>query len=340
MTGPYPTTGPYIIASVSDTVLRLERNPVFHSWSPQARPDGYPDAIVFKFPVPVDEGAKMVAAGTADYLADQIPPAVFPSLRTQYTAQLHLAATSTTFVVMNVRHPPFERQDVRRAVALALDRDHLVALRGGAIAAATTCQLLPPNFRGYQPYCPHTRNPSPAGRWSAPDLDGARQLIAASGTAGMKIVVGPVPPRLTDVGAYLTGLLRDLGYDATQIVVTDGGQVFAAVNAGELQIGAFEYLPDYPSPETFLGSFTCALNDPLTSFCDPALDAKIAQAGDLEATDPAAAAAKWAEIDRAETDLALWAPVLNEGSDFVSARVGNYQFHIAYSMLLDQAWVQ
>jgi hypothetical protein len=32
--------------------------------------------------------------------------------------------------------------------------------------------------------------------------------------------------------------------------------------------------------------------------------------------------------------------MLNEGSDFVSARLGNYQFHPNWGILLDQVWVQ
>jgi hypothetical protein len=39
-------------------------------------------------------------------------------------------------------------------------------------------------------------------------------------------------------------------------------------------------------------------------------------------------------------DLALWAPLLNEGSDFVSARVRNYQYNLSYGVLLDQIWVK
>ena len=39
-------------------------------------------------------------------------------------------------------------------------------------------------------------------------------------------------------------------------------------------------------------------------------------------------------------DAAIWAPLFNEGSDLVSARVGNYQFHLFYGALLDQMGVQ
>ena len=39
-------------------------------------------------------------------------------------------------------------------------------------------------------------------------------------------------------------------------------------------------------------------------------------------------------------DLALWAPLYNAGGDFVSARVGNYQFSPIGWALFDQMWVQ
>jgi len=40
------------------------------------------------------------------------------------------------------------------------------------------------------------------------------------------------------------------------------------------------------------------------------------------------------------TDFAIRAPVVNEGSRFVSGRLGNFQGHTAYFALLDQAWVE
>ncbi|MBA3688840.1 MAG: hypothetical protein H0W81_08435 [Chloroflexi bacterium] len=48
----------------------------------------------------------------------------------------------------------------------------------------------------------------------------------------------------------------------------------------------------------------------------------------------------WAEVDRRVTDLVLWAPAVNYGSDFVSARLRNYQFSVAAGFLADQAWVR
>jgi YVTN family beta-propeller protein len=45
---PLPATGPYMWASVINNQATLVRNPYFHEWSRAARPDGYPDRIVFR----------------------------------------------------------------------------------------------------------------------------------------------------------------------------------------------------------------------------------------------------------------------------------------------------
>jgi ABC-type transport system substrate-binding protein len=48
-TKPLPSTGPYVIQSyVPGRLLTLVRNRYFHIWSEAARPDGYPDEIVYR----------------------------------------------------------------------------------------------------------------------------------------------------------------------------------------------------------------------------------------------------------------------------------------------------
>lgn len=77
----------------------------------------------------------------------------------------------------------------RRAVNYAVDRDRLIRLIGGPQVGQPTCQILPPGMPGYQPYCPYTLNPGPAGAWTAPQLARAEQLISASGTRGARVTV-------------------------------------------------------------------------------------------------------------------------------------------------------
>jgi peptide/nickel transport system substrate-binding protein len=183
--------------------------------------------------------------------------------------------------------------------------------------------------------------PGPGGAWTQPDLVTARKLVAASGTAGAKVVVGPFSPRLTAVAQYVESVLKDLGYDTSLEVAKDGREVFKAIFIDKrVQIGGFEFAPDFPAPDTFLGQFACGREDDPTFACDQTVDAAIKAVEAVEATDPAAANQQWAAVDRMVTDLAFWAPLLNEGSDFVSARLGNYQSNIAVGFLADQAWVK
>ena len=76
-------------------------------------------------------------------------------------------------------------------------------------------------------------------------------------------------------------------------------------------------------------------------FCDRTVDAEIARAQKIQITDPYAAVGAWALIENQLVDLAPWVPLVTPWSDdFVSQRVGNYQYNPALGVLLDQLWVR
>ena len=61
----------------------------------------------------------------------------------------------------------------------------------------------------------------------------------------------------------------------------------------------------------------------------------------MQADDPAAAGALWAEIDRAIVDQAPYLWLVNPiAVEFVSERVGNYQWSLQWASLLNQLWVR
>lgn len=95
------------------------------------------------------------------------------------------------------------------------------------------------------------------------------------------------------------------------------------------------------TPGNFLGLLKCE-GDPLgiINYCDPEFDAAFDHALQLQTTDRAAAITEWTALDHRAVDLSLLAPFVNGGADFVSERVGNYQFSPAYEALFDQMWVQ
>jgi peptide/nickel transport system substrate-binding protein len=342
---PIPATGPYMIASYTPRDVRIVRNPDFHEWSRLARPDGYPDEIVWTNGHSPNDELDMVAAGTTDVMAglpDNRPdPGKLAQIRTQYPAQVHLWVSGATYFHMNTLLPPFADVNVRRAVNLALDRGKLVELRGGSLQAEETCQILLPNRQGYRPYCPYTLDPNPGGTWTAPDVAKARRLVAASGTAGTRVTVSTFE-RLLPLGEHVTAVLNEIGFKATLREVdldTFFSELFDPKKGPKVQAVLINWFPDTTSPGRTI--FTC--NDPnnLSRFCDPAFDAQVKKAQQIDETDAAAAGDAWAKVDRMLVDEAPIAALVNQReADFVSARVGNYQHHPQWDILLDQLWVQ
>jgi peptide/nickel transport system substrate-binding protein len=193
-------------------------------------------------------------------------------------------------------------------------------------------------------------NPDASGTWTAPDLDKARELIKASGTAGAKITVQEFPA-FAAVGRYFTSLLNDLGYRARYRITQDPGQFFGYVldSGNDVQTAGFSFLQAIPSADLFLKSVTCTgfvarnadLNQNPSEFCDPAIDRQVDRARQAQISDPAAAGSLWAAVDRAATDEAPWVALITPGwVDVVSKRLGNYEANPVWGMLLDQVWVR
>ena len=208
---PLPATGPYMMShDHKGEPLTLVRNPYFRQWSFAAQPAGYPDMIRFKQVTGSQAQVDAVTTGRADLVDfawpwDSPQPRLLASLAVRYPAQLHSDFMAVTeYEALNTRIPPFNDVRVRQALNYAVDRRKLVEVAGGPTRAAATCQILPPNFPGWQPYCPYTLDPRPGGTWQAPDLATARRLIAASHTAGSKIRLWiPSGPGTHQIGEYL-----------------------------------------------------------------------------------------------------------------------------------------
>jgi YVTN family beta-propeller protein len=347
---PVAATGPYMIASYTGKLLRLVRNPRFKQWSSAAQPDGYPNTILIRLDSTLDyHGADShiaaVEKGKADIAvdADHASPKVLAALETQHASRLELVPTTATFYfVFNTRTKPFDDVRARRAVNYAVDRNKILALAGGPDRGQITCQVLPPNFGAYQAYCPYTISPSASGAYSGPDLAKALALVAASGTKGAKVAVWGTHRLEPSGGDYLVSVLKQLGYKASYHAVDHISDVLKAESTGSsVQIGGTGWIADFATPSGFfVPALTCGAGSNTGSFCDPAIDRQIARARSLETTSPEAASRLWTQIDREFVDQAAWAPFLNPRNvEFLSERVGDYQFNPQWGTLLDQLWV-
>jgi peptide/nickel transport system substrate-binding protein len=307
---------------------------------------------VMKFGLTVEAEVTQVENGQADWVFDQLPADRLPEISEKYADQTHVnSLTAVWYMALNVRVPPFDNLDARRAVNFAADRNALVKIVGGPKLGVPTCQILPPNFPGYKPYCPYTKNPSDSGKWTAPDMAKAGQLVESSGTRGQKVAVVTTTDEVgKSLGLYFVGLLKQLGYKASLKALAGGVQYPYVQNSkNKVQVAFSSWYQDYPAASDFInvllgcGSFVpnSDASPNIAEFCDKGIQAKIDEALKTGITDPDAANEQWAQIDREITDQAPWVAMFNPKLiDFVSKRVKGYQFNPQWYFLLGQASVQ
>ena len=353
---PPPGTGPYMWAQYApNKQIKLVRNPYFKVWSKDAQPAGNPDVITQKFGLTVEAEVTQVQNDQADWMFDQPPADRLGELSSQkYASRVHVnPLTATYYFALNVNVPPFNNLKARQGLNFATDRAALVKIAGGPKLAVPTCQVLPPNFPGYEPYCPYTKNPGTggSGKWTAPDMAKAQQLIDASGTKGMPVKVN-TDTTDTDkaLGLYFVGLLNKLGYKATlQGLSADIQYPYIQNSKNKVQIAFSDWFQDYPAASDFLvillgcGSIHPNSNSSpnIAQFCDKGIQAKMDHAGQVGITDPEAANKIWAQVDKEVTDQAPWVSMYNpKYIDFLSSRVSGYLFSPQWYFLLAQASVK
>lgn len=345
---PIPATGPYMIAEYRKRkTLRLVRNPSFREWSADAQPRGFPDSISWSWRFGLDTSAQVRAVehGTADVaLGGQplLPKPLLDVIAVRYPGRLHMSTTlGTTYFFLNTRVPPFDDVRVRRAVNSAFDREAFARLLGRAFDP--TCQILPPNLPGYRPTCPYVSG-------GGADLDAARRLVQRSGTAGARVAVW-VPRPIAEQGRYMVSVLDSLGYRA-RLEAIEPDSYFGKVADSRVraQIGYYSWVAGYPSAADFIPpQYSCTAfvpaspeqNTNLSEFCDPSIDAQMARAVALQVQDSAAASVLWQKVEQSLLAHAPVVPAYNRSNmDFVSKRLGNYQYNPQWGLLLDQAWVK
>jgi YVTN family beta-propeller protein len=340
-TNPLPATGPYRVSEFRPEAhtVRLVRNRSFREWSADAQPDGYPDAISLSWRSGTTSSAvRAVERGLADvaFLQTTLRKSELARLATRYPARLHISTqANTAYFFLNTRVPPFDDVEVRRAVNDAFDRDAFVRIVGPAFAP--TCQILPPNLPGYRRTCPYAVG-------AIAGLDEARRHVRRSGTRRAAVKVW-VSSATVDQGRYMVSVLDAIGYRARLQVVraADPNVYFEKVLDRRVgaQVGYWGWAPEFPSAlDMIQPEFGCDASNP-SAFCDPQIDIEIKRAAALQAQDPSAANVRWQRIEREILTRAPVVPTSNRRNvDFVSTRVGNYEYHPQWGVLLDRLWIK
>ena len=346
--GRVPGTGPYTVTRFVSNRVELGRNPYFQPWSRAAQPDGYPDSIVVDIGPTTAATVDQLVRGQLDFVlpgdAQDLAPATVRAAALGHRLQLvGGSALVVGMAILNTRIPPFNDLRVRKALNYAVDRGELARRRMaiGEVIATTTCQVLIPGIAGYRPYCPYTAGQG-SGRWLAPEMNKAHELVRESGTVGQQVTVWEPATRYDPDGAYFVEVLNALGYKAHLHLPRPDftSYVDHVLTPGNAQLAVLAW-SSAPRGDDLTQHLLCNFDSNFGGYCDPRIDRDYNRAVQLAVSDPTHANQLWADIDQRLVDAAPWVPAWNTTTiALASARVGNITPHFLYDILLDQLWVQ
>lgn len=294
--GALVSSGPFVLKewAINQHVI-VEKSPTY--WD---REHVRLNAIHF-YPIDnIDVQERSYRAGQL-HLTWDLPLSKVLPLQQEKSPALHIdPLLETHFFRLNTRRPPLDDGRVRRALALAIDRDTIVRkiLPGGRQAAAT---FVPPFLVGYTP---------PAHK--AYDPAAARQLLAEAGHAGGK----GLPPM--DVIFQNSDILRlvaeaiqqmwkqELGIEV-HLINQEKKSVAAARRSGDYQITLGTWTADYLDATTFLDMWRSDSGNNQTGWSSAAYDALANRADTI--ADPAARAKVLADSEALVLDAAPIIPV-------------------------------
>lgn len=251
------------------------------------------DAIEFLAFDNGDAEERAFRAGQLD-VTMAVPYTKLPGYAAPGSPLQHAALHETRYLAFNTTRGPLADARVRRALALAVNREALVnrVLQGGLTAAY---HFVPPGLGGHAPVAQLTE-----------DVAAARRLLAAAGYPGSQGF-----PKLELTGWSQTVVLeavqamwkQELGIDV-RIAVREARVHLASLQQGTYDIGFMTAIPDVADPANLLAELRSDSAANLPQWRDPTFDALLAQAE----TAPTAAA-RQAGLAAAEARVTAECPV-------------------------------
>jgi len=298
-------TGPFVLKSwVSGQSLEFDRNPNYFMTD---RP--YLDQINIQVGVAPDVALLRLEKGDIQLMGDPPPGADWARISSDPAWANRLEKqpqVSTIYIAINTTVKPFDNVQVRQALNMAIDKQHIIQLLNGRGTVAN--QVLPPAMPGYdKSYTGYEFNP-----------DKAKALLAQAGypngfeTSMECISVDPQPKLCESFQADLAniGVKLDINSLAAPNVIDDAGNGKPPLTWS----GGLGWIQDYPDPDDFYGPILgCGSNTPggwnWPRYCNQTLDTQSKQL--LAMTDRNARLAAYAPFFQTLMQDAPWVPVYN-----------------------------
>ena len=273
-------TGPFnFVDYQKDAVIRFKANPDYWGGKPKIDDLIYaitPDATARYAKLQANECQVMPFPNPADLAAMKANPDI---------QVLEQAGLNIGYMAMNVQKPPFDKVEVRQAIAMAIDRDAILK-------------------EVYQGAGQKAKNPIPPTMWSYDDStvdyeynpEKAKEMLKAAGVEKLDTdlwwmpVQRPYNPNAKRMAEMMQADLAKVGINAT-LVSYEWGEYRKRMQAGEHQMGYLGWTGDNGDPDNFLAVLLgCdkegkpnAQNIP--KWCDAKFNEDIVKA--VEITDPA-----------------------------------------------------
>lgn len=307
------SNGAYRLTGYSpNTFIKAERNPNFHSLASVKITE------VTYVPLEDDNASlRRFQAGELD-VTQRFPPEQLDRLRKEKSKTLRTSAgRGSTMLSLNTRNKPFDDPRVRRALAIALDRDVLTGriLRNTAEPAYS---IVPTSITDYS-----SAQPDWARKPLAERQKEARALLAAAGFGPNK------PLRFTmqyytesktrTLAVAMVSMWRAIGVNC-ELINKDLGSIISSVQSGAYTVSLYAWYSSFDDPGTYLDLMMTKQRASITGYSNPQYDAAVRAANTLP--DPGE---RLKALSRAEAlmmrDLPIIPLFFAQGQKLVAARV-------------------
>jgi peptide/nickel transport system substrate-binding protein len=285
-------TGPFTLASWDvDRSLLAQRNADYWQIAPDGEPYPYADAIEFRPITETQQRINALESGEIDAMMTQSGTDIAGSLTDlRNDGLINLLVNEdhaeVNFVMLNSSKPPFDNPDMRKAIAMGLDRDELNELANAGFPTVAD-QPFPPGDPGYveDPGFP-TFDPEAAKAIVA-------QHVAGGGSASLTLTV-QADPTLLARGEIIQNQLAKVGIEV-KINSVDQTTLVSDAIAGNYEAMTFRR---HPGGEPDLQYLWWYSNNPVNfaRVADPEID-RLLDVGRSE-PDPAKRIAAYEGISR------------------------------------------
>jgi len=310
-------TGPFMMSDVNlNSGLTMTKNP---NYSVGAAP--YLDRVQWVIGVDPELSLLRIQNGQQDMMNETIPGAQYPSLKGDpRTSKLIVESlvSDCDYITLSLKHPAMKDLRVRKAIAMAVDKDRLLRTLGG-LGAVGSGGIFSPRSPYFQPGLAYTYDPAQAKQLldSAGYSNGFDVTFWSGNFSPFSNIAQTVPQDLAKVGIRVTPQLMPMSAWDAEVVKNPAG---ITDNEWPLPYPHGSYVMD--------GGFTkAALSEGCCNFSDwvsPSFDTLAAEAHRV--FDPDQLVTMYKEMDRIVTrEQALWVPMDYPADAFlVSEKVRNY----------------